>query len=77
LGGKKPWKTPEKGSSRNLRVPKPKRSFFCDFRNSVPIKFHINKGMLSSQKYILPLVWKIISKDKAVITDSYLSESAK
>lgn len=63
----------EKGLTEILRVLKP-NGVFVILETSVPTKFPFKQGYAFHSKFILPLVGKLFSKDKAAYT--YLSDSA-
>jgi demethylmenaquinone methyltransferase/2-methoxy-6-polyprenyl-1,4-benzoquinol methylase len=71
--GVRNFETLEKGLEEILRVLKP-NGIFVILETSVPIKFPYKQGYAFHSKYILPLVGRLFSKDKAAY--SYLSESA-
>jgi demethylmenaquinone methyltransferase/2-methoxy-6-polyprenyl-1,4-benzoquinol methylase len=71
--GVRNFETLEKGLEEVLRVLKP-NGIFVILETSVPIKFPYKQGYAFHSKYILPLVGRLFSKDKAAY--SYLSESA-
>jgi demethylmenaquinone methyltransferase/2-methoxy-6-polyprenyl-1,4-benzoquinol methylase len=71
--GVRNFETLEKGLAEILRVLKP-NGIFVILETSVPIKFPYKQGYAFHSKYILPLVGRLFSKDKAAY--SYLSESA-
>lgn len=63
----------EKGLTDILRTLKPGGQFVI-LETSVPTKFPFKQGYAFHSKFILPLVGKLFSKDKAAY--SYLSDSA-
>jgi len=71
--GVRNFETLEKGLAEILRVLKPS-GIFVILETSVPTKFPFKQGYAFHSKYILPLVGKLFSKDKAAYT--YLSDSA-
>ncbi|WP_339887608.1 bifunctional demethylmenaquinone methyltransferase/2-methoxy-6-polyprenyl-1,4-benzoquinol methylase UbiE [uncultured Flavobacterium sp.] len=71
--GVRNFETLEKGLSEILRVLKP-NGIFVILETSVPTKFPFKQGYAFHSKFILPLVGKLFSKDKAAY--SYLSDSA-
>jgi len=71
--GVRNFETLEKGLSEILRVLKP-NGVFVILETSVPTKFPFKQGYAFHSKFILPLVGKLFSKDKAAYT--YLSDSA-
>ena len=71
--GVRNFETLEKGLAEILRVLKP-NGIFVILETSVPTKFPYKQGYAFHSKFILPLVGKLFSKDKAAYT--YLSDSA-
>ena len=71
--GVRNFETLEKGLAEILRVLKP-NGVFVILETSVPTKFPFKQGYAFHSKFILPLVGKLFSKDKAAYT--YLSDSA-
>jgi demethylmenaquinone methyltransferase/2-methoxy-6-polyprenyl-1,4-benzoquinol methylase len=71
--GVRNFETLEKGLSEIHRVLKP-NGIFVILETSVPTKFPYKQGYAFHSKFILPLVGKLFSKDKAAY--SYLSDSA-
>jgi demethylmenaquinone methyltransferase / 2-methoxy-6-polyprenyl-1,4-benzoquinol methylase len=71
--GVRNFETLEKGLTEILRVLKP-NGIFVILETSVPTKFPYKQGYAFHSKFILPLVGKLFSKDKAAY--SYLSDSA-
>jgi demethylmenaquinone methyltransferase/2-methoxy-6-polyprenyl-1,4-benzoquinol methylase len=71
--GVRNFETLEKGLAEILRVLKP-NGIFVILETSVPTKFPFKQGYALHSKFILPLVGKLFSKDKAAY--SYLSDSA-
>lgn len=71
--GVRNFETLEKGLAEILRVLKPS-GVFVILETSVPTKFPFKQGYAFHSKFILPLVGKLFSKDKAAYT--YLSDSA-
>lgn len=71
--GVRNFETLEKGLAEILRVLKP-NGIFVILETSVPTKFPYKQGYAFHSKFILPLVGKMFSKDKAAY--SYLSDSA-
>lgn len=71
--GVRNFETLEKGLAEILRVLKP-NGIFVILETSVPTKFPFKQGYAFHSKFILPLVGKLFSKDKAAY--SYLSDSA-
>jgi demethylmenaquinone methyltransferase/2-methoxy-6-polyprenyl-1,4-benzoquinol methylase len=71
--GVRNFETLEKGLAEIFRVLKP-NGIFVILETSVPTKFPYNQGYAFHSKFILPLVGKLFSKDKAAYT--YLSDSA-
>ena len=71
--GVRNFETLEKGLAEILRVLKPD-GIFVILETSVPTKFPYKQGYAFHSKFILPLVGKLFSKDKAAYT--YLSDSA-
>lgn len=71
--GVRNFETLEKGLAEILRVLKP-NGIFVILETSVPTKFPYKQGYAFHSKFILPLVGKLFSKDKAAY--SYLSDSA-
>ena len=71
--GVRNFETLEKGLSEILRVLKP-NGIFVILETSVPTKFPFKQGYAFHSKFILPLVGRLFSKDKAAYT--YLSDSA-
>lgn len=63
----------EKGLSEILRVLR-KDGVFVILETSVPTKFPVKQGYTVYAKYILPLMGRLLSKDK--VAYQYLSESA-
>lgn len=71
--GVRNFETLEKGLAEILRVLKP-NGIFVILETSVPTKFPYKQGYAFHSKFILPIVGKLFSKDKAAYT--YLSDSA-
>ena len=71
--GVRNFETLENGLKEILRVLKP-GGIFVVLETSVPTKFPFKQGYAFHSKFILPLVGKLFSKDKAAYT--YLSDSA-
>jgi len=71
--GVRNFETLEKGLSEILRVLKP-NGVFVIIETSVPTKFPYKQGYAFHSKFVLPLIGKLLSKDK--VAYQYLSDSA-
>ena len=71
--GVRNFETLEKGLSEILRVLKP-NGVFVILETSVPTKFPYKQGYAFHSKFVLPLIGKLLSKDK--VAYQYLSDSA-